>query len=184
MGIHNEPGVRRDKIPALPTVVSNLLSFLKPSISDKELPVAVMINNLGGLSVLELNVIAEEVAKQLFQVGLDIRRILVGTFVTSLDGPGFSITVLKLRPGFENLLNARTTAPAWPNLVEPIGNVNGIVERTVAKADDPPRGDAEMLLPGMYRPDDSLLNFGEGLAVLRPHSISVRENAAESPSLI
>lgn len=110
-----------------------------------------MINNLGGLSILELNVIAEEVSQQLLQTGLDIRRMLVGMFVTSLDGPGFSVTLLKLKPGFEDLLNAKSTAPAWPNLVEPIRHVNGVVERIVARADDLSREDAEVLLPGMYQ---------------------------------
>ena len=106
-----------------------------------------MINNLGGLSVLELNVIAEEVTQQLLNTGFDIRRMLVGTFVTSLDGPGFSVTVLKLQPDFENLLNAKTAAPAWPNLVEPIGHVNGVTERMVAKVDDSVREEGEVLLP-------------------------------------
>ena len=56
-----------------------------------------MINNLGGLSVLELNVIAEEVLRWLSNAPqkLKIVRKYVGTFMTSLDGPGFSITLLK-----------------------------------------------------------------------------------------
>ena len=90
-----------------------------------------MINNLGGLSALELNVIAEEVTEKLLKVSFDIRRVLVGTFVASLDGPGFSVTVLSLQPGFEELLNSMTTAPAWPNQLEPIGHVNGIVKRAI-----------------------------------------------------
>jgi dihydroxyacetone kinase len=57
---------------------------------------------------------------------------VVGTFVTSLNGPGFSVTVLKIQPGFEELLNAKTTAPAWPNVVEPYhGGVHGVVQRSI-----------------------------------------------------
>ena len=109
-----------------------------------------MINNLGGLSALELNVIAEEVTEKLLKVSFDIRRVLVGTFVASLDGPGFSVTVLSLQPGFEELLNSMTTAPAWPNQLEPIGHVNGIAERTVeAKEKDFSKWTGhEILLPG------------------------------------
>lgn len=77
-----------------------------------------MVNNLGGLSILELHTIAEEVMGQLETAGFDIRRTLVGTFVTSLDGPGFSVTILALDPLTESLLNYQTTAPAWPNLIE------------------------------------------------------------------
>jgi dihydroxyacetone kinase len=75
IGIHNEPGVRRDSIPSLSVTIKNLLSFLGSSNSDNKLPVAVMINNLGGLSVLELNIVAGEVMDQLEQTGLVIRRM-------------------------------------------------------------------------------------------------------------
>ncbi|KAL3418413.1 dihydroxyacetone kinase [Phlyctema vagabunda] len=131
MGIHNEPGVKREKISSLTSIVSSVLSFLKPSRSQTELPVAILINNLGGLSILELNVIAEEATEQLLdKYQLDIRRVLVGTFVSSLDGPGFSITILNLRPGMETLLNAKSSAPAWPHQIENASHVNGILERT------------------------------------------------------
>lgn len=74
-----------------------------------------MINNMGGLSVLELHVIADEVLKQLLIGGLDVRRIFIGTFVSSLDGPGFSVTVLRLSPEIERYLNEDTKITSWPN---------------------------------------------------------------------
>jgi hypothetical protein len=96
-----------------------MLKILNP---EKRLPshrkVVLMVNNFGGLSVLELNVIAEEVVKQLSSCNVEIRRTLVGTFVTSLDGPGFSVTVFGLDDGIEELLNEQTTAPAWPNYLQ------------------------------------------------------------------
>jgi hypothetical protein len=113
--------------------------------------VAVMINNLSGLSILELNVITEEAMEQLLTAGLDIKRILVGTFVTSLDGPGFSVTILNLQLGFEDFLNTTTTAPAWPNQIESTGNINGVVERMLQiKTDEEIVGrDDRVLLPGL-----------------------------------
>lgn len=99
-------------------MVANVLGILKISALEKSRPIATMINNLGGLSVLELHIIAEEVMGQLQTAGFDIRRTLVGPFVTSLDGPGFSVTILTLNPLTEFLLNYQTTAPAWPNLIE------------------------------------------------------------------
>lgn len=131
--------------------MEHVLSFFSTSTFNDNIPVAVMINNLGGLSVLELNIVAGEMMDQLEAKGLKIKRsctrfyinirtwrlfadvdTVIGTFVTSLDGPGFSVTILKLHSGFEDLLNFRTSAPAWPNL-ERIdqGNVNGLAERTV-----------------------------------------------------
>jgi dihydroxyacetone kinase len=76
--------------------------------------VAVLVNNLGGLSILELNVIAEEVLSQLEKLQFDISRVFIGAFVTSLNGPGFSVTILELDTEFEALLDAPTSVDAWP----------------------------------------------------------------------
>lgn len=122
MGIHNEPGVRREKIPSLETTVSKALDMMftpkanmwQPKSGQK---VALMVNNLGGLSVLELGVIADEVVHQLDARGIQIERSLVGTFVTSLDGPGFSATLLQLDAELTELLDAPTSAPAWPRSI-------------------------------------------------------------------
>lgn len=118
-GIHNEPGVRREKLCSLDVTVNAVLDMiLKPNISTWNPAtghsMAVMVNNLGGLSVLELSVIAEEVLHQLHARGVDVARSLSGTFVTSLDGPGFSVTLMGLDDELLPLLDAPTAAPAWP----------------------------------------------------------------------
>ncbi|CAH0021398.1 unnamed protein product [Clonostachys rhizophaga] len=123
MGIHNEPGVRRSKIESLDRTVQSALDMLfapkanmwQPKSGQK---VALMLNNLGGLSVLELSVIFEEVAKQVATRGLEVVRSVVGSFVTSLDGPGFSISVLAVDDELLELLDAPTAASAWPRSIE------------------------------------------------------------------
>ncbi|KAF5022478.1 hypothetical protein F66182_5450 [Fusarium sp. NRRL 66182] len=122
MGIHNEPGVKREEVPNLETTVEKVLSIMfTPKATmwqpQKEQRVALMVNNLGGLSVLELGVVADEVVKQLVLRGVHVDRSLVGTFVTSLDGPGFSVTLLSLDDELTELLDAPTTAPAWPRSI-------------------------------------------------------------------
>lgn len=117
MGIHNEPGASRGKLASLENTVSTMLeTLLQRSVASltSQTRVALMVNNLGGLSVLEMTVIAEEVLKQVTAKGLRVSRSLTGTFVTSLDGPGFSITVLEVDIEIEQLLDAPTSAPAWP----------------------------------------------------------------------
>ncbi|KAF1807934.1 dihydroxyacetone kinase [Eremomyces bilateralis CBS 781.70] len=118
MGIHNEPGVKRTAIPQLQETINALLdmllkkkNFWTPESGSR---VSAMVNNLGGLSVLELSVVSEEAMKQLAERGLVIRRIFTGPFVTSLDAPGFSITLLGVDDELERLLDAPTSAPAWP----------------------------------------------------------------------
>lgn len=75
---------------------------------------ALMVNNLGGLSVLEMGVITEEVLRQLAAHGIRIARVISGPFLTSLDGPGFSVTLLGLDDELTKLLDAPTSAPDWP----------------------------------------------------------------------
>ncbi|KAH2160252.1 hypothetical protein KXW37_010033, partial [Aspergillus fumigatus] len=119
MGIHNEPGVQRSTIQNLQETVSNIIRMLTRPSSQRWYPeqrqeMALMVNNLGGLSILELNVIADELTSQLRHENFNIKRIVWGTFVSSLDGPGFSATLLGLNEEIDELLGAHTTAPAWP----------------------------------------------------------------------
>ncbi|EFX04314.1 dihydroxyacetone kinase [Grosmannia clavigera kw1407] len=104
MGIHNEPGSGRASGLALPALVGTLLrQLLDTDDADRaflSLPagstdVVLMVNNLGGVSVLELGGITAEVVRQL-AANWQIRpvRVLSGTYMTSLNGLGFSISLL------------------------------------------------------------------------------------------
>lgn len=143
MGIHNvrnclnnlndlafnlwqEPGSEKatDDLPGLvKKMLSHLLdqsdsdrSFLDVSSKDE---VVLFINNLGGVSVLELGGITNEVVVQL-QRDYSIKpvRIISGTFMTSLNGLGFSVTLLRVQDtGFGKsmleLLDAPAEATGW-----------------------------------------------------------------------
>lgn len=76
--------------------------------------VAILVNNLGALSVLEIQVLADEAIGQVRKRNSNVVRVFVGTFVTSLDGPGFSITLLKLDDELLPLLDAPTAVSNWP----------------------------------------------------------------------
>ncbi|THY37876.1 dihydroxyacetone kinase [Aureobasidium pullulans] len=126
MGIHNEAGSERTKAD-LPDLVEQMLAhmldeedkergFLEVSSEDETV---VLINNLGGVSVLEMGGIATEVLDQLKKYH-NIRpvRVLVGTFMTSLNGIGFSISLLKLQDtGLDKsmlqLLDAPSEVTGW-----------------------------------------------------------------------
>jgi hypothetical protein len=81
--------------------------------------VALLVNNLGGLSLLELNAILDEVIRQVADAGLQIQYALADSLLSSLDGPGFSITLFKLDEEIEGFLQASTDAPSWPRNVHP-----------------------------------------------------------------
>lgn len=76
--------------------------------------IALALNNLGGLSVLELHAILDETMEQLSRTYCIIpRRVLRGTMVSSFNGLGFSITLLKLSDKMIPLLDRSTSAPGW-----------------------------------------------------------------------
>ncbi|KAJ5087164.1 dihydroxyacetone kinase [Penicillium angulare] len=116
MGIHNEPGAQRiSPQPTVEQLVSNMLKlllteddpehgFLKfQGIPQSKAQLVLMVNNLGGLSVLELQAIANVVLESLRdQYNIRPIRIYVNTYLTALDAPGFNITLANLTPELFN----------------------------------------------------------------------------------
>lgn len=127
MGIHNEQGSMTVEMPEFPELVKLLLkqllderdtdrAFLKKI--HEERTFILMVNNLGGVSPLEMCGITAEVVEQLSKshsykgrdnlIDIELilllekiysivpRRVYSGTFMTSLNGNGFSITLYRL----------------------------------------------------------------------------------------
>ncbi|CAJ0591343.1 unnamed protein product [Cylicocyclus nassatus] len=115
LGIHGEPGCRREAIGSADKVVNTIMKRLQEIVKfGKDEPIILLINNLGGVSQIEMGIIKSEVVKWCHQNGVNIARLLCGTYMTSLDGHGISLTVMKL---FEkeilDFLDAPTSAPGW-----------------------------------------------------------------------
>ena len=116
LGIHGEPGVKRMELqPADPLTETLLSEILKHGSFGDEKRVAVMVNNLGATSEMELAIVARCAARYLARKGFTVERIYAGTFLSSLDMAGISISVLGLNDDRLRWLDAPTTAPAWPN---------------------------------------------------------------------
>ncbi|CAC5363909.1 DAK [Mytilus coruscus] len=77
--------------------------------------------NLGGTSVLELNIIAREAILLLESRGVAVERVYCGSFTTSLEMAGVSITLLHLDDTLRNCLDAETNAPGWVRPYLPSG---------------------------------------------------------------
>jgi dihydroxyacetone kinase-like protein len=112
VGIHGEPGRRREKLrPARELVRSALDAILdaKPlSRGDRAL---VLVNGLGGTPLIELYLVFGEVAAVLAERGVEISRNLVGNYVTSLDMAGLSITVTGATDEMIRLWDAPVNTP-------------------------------------------------------------------------
>ena len=70
------------------------------------------MNGMGGTPLIELYVVFNELAKILKGRNITIARSLVGSFITSLDMAGCSITLLKLDDELTNLWDAPVHMPA------------------------------------------------------------------------
>jgi dihydroxyacetone kinase-like protein len=116
VGIHGEPGRRREKLAPAHEIVGMMLDpileDLKPASGSS---VLAFVNGLGGTPLLELYLLFNEVSKQLEQQGVSIGRSLVGNYITSLEMAGASITLLSLDDQLTALWDApvKTAALRW-----------------------------------------------------------------------
>ncbi|KAH8148368.1 uncharacterized protein LAJ45_07469 [Morchella importuna] len=129
-------GFKRIPIPPLGELVSLLLKQLLDS-SDKDRGYleeveknegwVLLVNNLGGVSPLEMGGVTAEVVKQLDATyGIEPKRVFSGTYMTSLNGNGFSISLLRLvdtglgkGKSMLELLDAPCETIGWPMIVKP-----------------------------------------------------------------
>ncbi|OAA53315.1 dihydroxyacetone kinase [Cordyceps fumosorosea ARSEF 2679] len=180
-GIHNEPGRRvLTPFPSIDAIVQECLgllcdqddperSFVKFDTGDE---VVMLINNYGGLSVLELGALTDEVQTQLAKrYGVRPCRTMVGTFETSLNAPGFSISLANLSAAARRhgttastllkLLDRPTTAVSWPNIIRH-GNIaeqnNSTASTNGAGAEKEPVADGSG--PETFPVDATLLERG------------------------
>jgi dihydroxyacetone kinase len=118
LGIHGEPGVQRAEVrPAAELTNILLTKILQHGVFGGEKRVAVMINNLGATTGMELAIVARHATSFLEEAGFQVERIYAGTFLSSLDMAGISISVLGVNNEWLRWLDAETSAPAWPNVV-------------------------------------------------------------------
>jgi phosphoenolpyruvate---glycerone phosphotransferase subunit DhaK len=113
VGIHGEPGRRREKIRAASEIVAEMSEAV---LSDLDAPsganVLAFVNGLGGTPLIELYLIYNELTKQLTERGLTATRSLVGNYITSLEMAGASITILALDDELTALWDAPVHTPA------------------------------------------------------------------------
>jgi dihydroxyacetone kinase len=109
MGLHGEMGVSRAPFEPAETLVPKMIDLLVADYLATQTPldrVAVMVNALGGTTVLEMLTVAGFVRKSLEARSVPVSRFEAGEFATSLDMAGFSITMLPLDEEIEPLLDA------------------------------------------------------------------------------
>jgi triose/dihydroxyacetone kinase / FAD-AMP lyase (cyclizing) len=138
LGIHGEPGVKRMRLQTADELTETLLAeVLKHGRFGDQKRVAVMVNNLGATTEMELAIVARHAMRFLESKGFTVERIYAGTFLSSLDMAGISITVLGVNDEWLRWLDAETAAPAWPNALkqrpgQPTAQIAGEVSSKVS----------------------------------------------------
>jgi len=113
MGLHGEPGIRRQKLAPADAVTDELMDAV---LAELDLTagsrVAVLVNGLGATSQIELYVIFRRVKQRLDALGIDIHASWVGEYATSLEMAGASVTLMKLDDTLQALLDHPCRTPA------------------------------------------------------------------------
>jgi dihydroxyacetone kinase-like protein len=113
IGIHGEPGRRREPVrPAreiADLMVEAVVSDLSPESGSK---VLVFTNGMGGTPQLELYLLHGEIERGLRAAGVEPVRRLVGSYITSLEMAGASLTLLALDDELTSLWDAPVHTPA------------------------------------------------------------------------
>jgi phosphoenolpyruvate---glycerone phosphotransferase subunit DhaK len=116
IGIHGEPGRERRKLGSADEITEALMT---PILDDGGFGsgdrVLAFVNGMGGTPLLELYVVYNKVAAMCRDRGVTIERNLVGSYITSLEMAGCSITLLKLDDEMVRLWDApvHTAALRW-----------------------------------------------------------------------
>jgi dihydroxyacetone kinase-like protein len=113
IGIHGEPGRRREPLAGAAEIarimVDAVVSDLKAADGAKAL---VFVNGMGGTPQLELYLLYGEIERDLRAAGIEPVRNLVGSYITSLEMAGASLTVLELDDELTALWDAPVHTPA------------------------------------------------------------------------
>ncbi len=113
VGIHGEPGRRRDTIKNADALTEELFEAVSTDVPFKSGDrVAIMVNGLGGTPISELYVIYAKAHKLAEAAGFTVVRNYVGEYCTSLEMAGASLTILKLDAELEKLLDAPAESAA------------------------------------------------------------------------
>lgn len=111
LGIHGEPGVEQVGFTGAQQAIGAMVDKLAATMGDR--PHVALLNNLGGTSVLEMSVLAYELAHS--KLGPRIKWMVgPAAMMTSLDMRGVSVSVYPVTDADEAALTAVTPVAAWP----------------------------------------------------------------------
>jgi len=110
VGIHGEPGRRRVPLASAAEIAKLLVDPILADV-DATGPAIVLLSGLGGTPLIEQYLMFGEIAPLLERAGVEVKRSLVGDYITSLDMAGIALTVVKADDEMLRLWDAPVVTP-------------------------------------------------------------------------
>lgn len=114
IGIHGEPGYRREKMQQSYDLAKELVNKLLKNFDDTEGDFGMLVNGMGATPLMEQYIFANDVRKLLDEKGINVTFKKLGNLMTSIDMAGISLTLIKLEDDeWLNALEAPVNTIAW-----------------------------------------------------------------------
>ncbi|TLG81427.1 dihydroxyacetone kinase subunit DhaK [Vagococcus zengguangii] len=114
VGIHGEPGYRREKLQASRQLAEEMVDKLVAAYDDKPTEIGVLVNGMGGTPLMEQFVFINDVLNLLADHGINVTFHKVGNYMTSIDMQGLSLTFIDLNnTAWLEALNTDVTTISW-----------------------------------------------------------------------
>jgi len=117
MGAHGEAGVKRQKMVPADAIVDQMMALILqdlPFVRGDE--VALLINNLGSSTMMELLIANRRVRQILDREGIKVHRTWIGGWLTSMEMAGFSISLLKLDAELKHYIDLPSSSFGFTSL--------------------------------------------------------------------
>lgn len=117
MGAHGEAGVKRQKMVSADEIADQMMEpILKDLPFARGDEVALLINNLGASTMLELLIVNRRVRQILDREGISVYRTYMGSYLTSQEMAGFSISLMKLDAELKHYLDLPSSSFGFSSL--------------------------------------------------------------------
>ena len=116
VGIHGEPGVRRERVLSADKLAQRMTDELLAELqmdAQESNELAVLINGFGGTPLQELYVLGCAVAKVLEEKCIKVFRFFIGNYMTSIDMAGASVSFMNLNDERKKLLSTPCKTAAF-----------------------------------------------------------------------
>ncbi|WP_420963386.1 dihydroxyacetone kinase family protein [Brucella sp. IR073] len=115
LGIHGEKGVERAGLMTADALTDRLIDQIAGDMGLKAgNRVALLVNGLGATPPMELAIVTRRALATLRERGVRVERAWTGNFLTAIEMPGCSISLLDMKDGDAEFLDLATEAAAWP----------------------------------------------------------------------